>query len=444
MNKTFYKHIIAVTLPIAFQNIVSYSVNMMDTLMLGHLGETSLSAASLANQIFFLFSLVISGIASGCIVLCSQFYGKGDMLSLRKVAAMNLKIALGLSLFFALALFAAPGRMMRIFTPEADVIRLGIPYLRVIAVSYLCFGLTNTLLVLLRSVQNVKLSLYIYLISLAANVFFNYLFIFGKFGAPALGITGAAIGTVIARGLELINVLLYLAFFEKKICFRPYMFHLHDRALLKDIVKYGLPVAAGELFWGLGLAVHSVILGHMGQAAVAANSICNVLHQFVLSFVQGLGGSSAVIMGGIIGSGDLKKARNASKALVKMFTVCGILTAAFMLLVSGPFLSFYQLEPQTLGMAKKFMFVYAVITMFRAIASPTISGIFWGSGDTHFAAIVDILFLWIMIPIGLYAAFVFHLAPPLVLLILRLETPIKAGICMLRLRTRRWIKVLVH
>ena len=170
------------------------------------------------------------------------------------------------------------------------------------------------------------------------------------------------------------------------------MLKLYDRILFKDMIKYGLPVIVGELFWGIGLSAHSAILGHMGEAVVAANSICNVLHQFALS----------------------------SKALVKFFAVCGVITAAFLLSVSGPFFSFYSLQPATLRLAKHFMLAYAFITMFRAVSAPIIGGILWGSGDTRFAATVDISFLWCLLPIGFMAAFKWHWNPALVLVILRL------------------------
>ncbi len=433
-----------IAMPITFQCMISYGVNMLDTLMLGSFGEGVLSASSLGNQIFFLFSLIISGTANGAVVLCSQYYGKKDMTSLKKIAAMNLKTAFAISLFFMLILLFFPEKIMRIFTKEQNVIEAGIIYLKYIAVSYLFFGMTNTFLILLRSVQDVKLSFIVYVISFAVNGFFNYIFIYGNFGAPRMGIGGAAVGTVIARGSEFIILTAYLVFYEKRIKFNFAMVKMYDKILMNDVIKYGVPVAAGEFFWGMGLTVHSVILGHLGQSAVAANSICNVLHQFILSYVQGLGNSSAVIMGEIVGNGDIKGAEKAAKMLIKLFWVCGLAGGIFLLILKKPFLNFYNLEPETLKMAEWFMIVYAVISMFRAVASPAISGIFWGSGDTVFAALVDILFLWILIPIGFWAAFILKIYPPLVLLILRLETPIKVGICIFHLRNNKWIKVLTR
>lgn len=444
MNKDFYKNLLAITMPIAFQNIISYSVNMMDTLMLGSLGETVLSASSLAGQVFFLFLILVGGLGCGAGVLCSQYFGKRDLKSLRKVAAMVLKMSFGLSIIFFILLLVIPESIMKIFTPEPAVISEGAKYLKVIAISYIFYGITTTFLIVLRSLQDVKISLLMYTVSFFTNVFFNYVFIFGHFGFPKMGIAGAALGTVMARGAELALVIIYLTRYERVLKFKLWMLKFYDKILFKDMIKYGLPVMIGELFWGLGLSVHSAILGHMGEAVVAANSICNVLHQFALSFVMGVGSASSVIMGKYVGAGEYENAKKAARALVKFFAVCGVITAAFMMIVSEPFFSFYELQPSTLTLARYFMVAYAFITMFRAVAAPIIGGILWGSGDTKFAATVDITFLWGLIPLGFLAAFKWNWNPAWVLILLRLEAPLKMVACLIRLRGTKWIKSAVR
>ena len=440
MEKGFYKNLMAITIPITIQNIISYSVNMMDTLMLGSFGETVLSASSLASQVFYIFSLLISGIGSGSGVLCSQYYGKRDMKSLRKITAMALKIAIGMGILFVLILLIFPRQIMLLFTSEAGVVEEGIKYLRVVSFSYIFYSITTIFLIILRSVKDVKLSIWIYVFSFCTNIIFNYIFIFGHFGIPRLGIVGAAIGTIIARGLEVVLVVLYLKYRESVLRFKVVMLRYFDATLLKDMIRYGLPVTLGETFWGLGLAVHSSILGHMGEKVVAANSICNVLHQFSLSFVQGLGSSSAVIMGGMIGAGLIEKAKEASKAFVKVYTLCGFLNTLFMLAISKPIFAIYTLQPETLVLAKQFLYTYAFITFFRSIVSPIIGGILWGGGDTRFSAFVDITFLWGLIPIGYLAAFKWNMNPAAVIVVLRLETFLKLVACLLRIRGDKWIK----
>lgn len=439
MGKDFYKKLLSITIPITVQNMICYSVNMMDTLMIGSLGEEVLSAANLAGQIFFMYALLMGGVASGAGVLCSQYYGKNDINRLRIIISMLLKIAVTIGIVFTVGLLVFPEQIMWCFTPERTVIAQGTAYLRTIAVSYLFYSITTSILIALRSVQDVTLSIRIYVVSLIVNVFFNYVFIFGHFGAPRLGIVGAALGTVIARGSEVLFVLYYIYAREKVLKLRISMLKLYDKELFRDLMKYGLPVTMGEFLWGFGVTIHSVILGHMGAAAVAANGICNVLHQFVLSFVQGMGSASSVIMGNYVGAGKYDYAKKICKILIRMYTVCGIVTAAFMLAVMEPFFSFYHLQAGTLALARRFMVVYAVITLFRSVVSPIISGIFWGSGDTVFSTKIDMIFLWALIPVGVFAAFVLRLDPALVLLIMRLESPFKMIAALIRLRGDKWI-----
>lgn len=440
MDRSFYKNLMVIALPIAFQNMISYSVNMADTLMLGNLGEAVLSASSLAGQVFFMFSLFIGGIGSGAGVLCSQYYGKNDMDSLRKVAAILLKLAVGASLLFVLGLLFLPREIMALFTPEEEVIALGAAYFRVIAVSYLFYGITTTFLMVLRSIQDVTLSIRIYVVSLLVNIFFNYLFIFGKMGMPRLGIVGAAVGTVAARGVEVAMVFWYLRYREGVLRFRLPMILWFDRKLFRDMIRYGLPVTMGELFWGLGVSVHSAILGHMGAVVVAANSICNVLHQLMMALVQGIGSASSVIIGNFVGAKEYDQAKKAANVLVKIFAVCGVFSGGLLLLLMEPFFGFYSLTQETLLLARQFMVVYAVITAFRSVAGPTLCGIFWGSGDTRFSAIVDISILWLLVPVGAAAAFLLHLNPAVVLMILRTEAPVKGMIALVHLRRGNWIR----
>lgn len=440
MEKGFYKKLMAIAIPITIQNIISYSVNMMDTLMLGSFGETVLSASSLSSQVFYLFSLLISGIGSGSGVLCSQYFGKRDLKSLRKITAMALKISVIVSLIFVFLLVVYPKEIMMLFTSESNVILEGIRYLRVVSISYIFYSITTIFLIILRSLKDVKLSIWIYILSFFTNIFFNYMFIFGHFGSPRLGIVGAALGTVIARALELLLALFYLKYREEVMSFKFHMLKYFDSNLLKDMIKYGLPVILGETFWGLGLAVHSSILGHMGEMVVAASSICNVLHQFSLSFVQGIGSSTAVIIGGYIGAGLIEKAKKSTKAFLKVYILCGFFNTIFMLAISKPIFSIYTLQPETLQLAKTFLYTYAFITFFRSIVSPIIGGILWGGGDTKFSAFVDITFLWALIPFGYLAAFRWDLNPALVLIILRLETFLKLVACLIRIHGDRWIK----
>ncbi len=332
-NKNFYKTITTITIPIALQNIISYGVNLMDTVMLGRLGEVALSATSLANQVFFMFTLLIFGIGGGAVVLCSQYWGNRNIKSIQKVTTIVLKISF------------------------------------IVSISYLFYGLTSTLLVILRSVETVTICLKIYILSFIVNVAFNYIFIFGKFKAPAMGISGAAIGTLIARIVEFIIIVLFMLKYENKIFYKPIMLRYNDKDLFKDMFKYGLPVICNELLWGIGISIHAIILGHLSSNVVAANSICNVIFQMVTSFILGVANASSVIMGKTVGSGNKNEAINIKNNLLLVYLVLGIISASILLLIKNPVISMYNIEASTRTIANNLMYIYAFHILFMAFTS---------------------------------------------------------------------------
>ncbi len=440
IDKKFYTSVCAIALPIALQNLISFSVNLMDTVMLGKLGEVALSAAALANQMFFIFNVVCFGVSSGAIVLASQYWGKKDAEAIQKITGLAVKIITAFSLLFSAVVMLFPGQIMRIFSPDTAVIEAGTHYLRVVALSYTTGGISATFLMVLRSVGTVNISVLIYSISFCVNVFFNYCFIFGRMGAPELGVTGAAVGTVIARATECVILLVYLLFFEKKIHYRLRTFLQNDRDLIHDMIHYGLPVMLNEFFWAVGVSLHSVILGHISATVVAANSICSVVYQLATSFIFGVGSATAVMTGNIIGSGDIPYLLACVKRFKRIYFVLGIASAGLLLLLKNPVLAIYNIEPETLAFANQLMIAYAFSIFFTAYANPLITGIFRGAGDTRFAALVDIGCLWFAIPFGALAAFLFHLPPIVVFLILKLDYPLKTMFCLMRLRGTNWIR----
>ena len=225
---------------------------------------------------------------------------------------------------------------------------------------------------------------------------------------PVLGVTGAAVGTLIARMVDFIIILVYMLKFEKKINYKIHMLKFKDKNLLKDIIKYGMPVICNELLWGIGISIHAVILGHLSSSVVAANSICNVIYQMSTSFIL------------------------------------GITTATILLLIKNPLISLYNIGDSTKAIANNLMYIYAFHILFQAFTSPIIAGVLRGGGDTKFAAIIDVIFLWLLLPVGFVAAFKFNLNPVLVLLLLRFETPIKTFFCLFRLKGEKWINIITR
>ena len=440
MDKSFYKKMLTIAMPVALQNLISFSVSLMDTIMLGRLGEVALSAASLANQMYFIFNVVCFGVASGAIVLCSQYWGKRDTIAIQKVTSLAVKIIIAFAVLLTLLIMAMPTTIMRIFTPDPAVIEAGARYLRVVALSYLFCGISSTVLMIIRSVGTVKISVLIFSISFFVNVFFNYMFIFGKFGAPALGVTGAAIGTVLARISECVMLVIYLKFFEKKVRFSLKVMLPLDRVLLNDLLRYGLPVMLNELLWAVGISIHSVILGHISSSVVAANSICSVTYQMAMSFIFGIGSATAVMTGNIIGEGRIPYMLECIGRFKRVYLIMGTASAVLLVLLKGPILSIYNIEPSTIALANQLMYAYALAIFFAAYTNPLITGILRGGGDTRVAAYIDIGCLWLVTGLGALAAFAFHLPAIVVFLCLKLDNPIKTFLCLARLRTTAWIR----
>lgn len=444
MKRTFFKMLWTIGLPVALQNLISTSVNLMDTLMVGRLGENALSAVSIANQIFFFYSISIFGITSAAVILCSQYWGSENTRAIQKVLTLSLRLAAVAGIAFAVLLLLMPAQLMRLFTPDPAVIAMGVGYLRIVAVAYLFYGLTTTCLMVLRSVEDVKIAMCIYSLSVVVNIFFNYMFIFGKFGAPAMGVAGAAMGTLIARSLEFVIMLIYMLHFEKKIRYKLPMLRQMEPVLLKDMMQYGMPVMINELLWGTAHSLHVVILGHMSVEAVAANSICSVIFQMTMSFIIGVSSASAVIIGKTVGQGDLKQTSQYAHRLLWVYLATGVVLSCLIVLLREPIIQFYKIEPETVVMARQFMLVYAIVIFFTGFCHPMITGILRGGGDIMYAAVADAGCLWLFLPVGAAAAFVFHLSSPLVYFVLRIEIIMKLFVCLFRLRNDNWIRVVTR
>lgn len=315
-EKSFYQKMAAIAIPLALQNLINVGVSLLDTVMLGQLGEVAMSGSSLGNQIGFIYQIMNLGLTAGAGVLTSQYWGRKDSASIRKVMSMAYKISMTLAAIFTILALTIPDILMSFYTKEPEVIEAGAQYLRIIAFTYLVSGFTMTSMSILRTVGTVKITLYMYIISFFVNVFFNYCLIFGHFGFPQMGIVGAAIATLIARVVECMIIVVYVFRIDKKIGFQVQdIFQKIDREILGIYMRYGAPVLCNEMLWSIGSTMLSVIMGHMGSNFVAANSICQVVFQCTSVINQGVGQAAGVMAGNTIGEGKYKRARNQSLTL---------------------------------------------------------------------------------------------------------------------------------
>ena len=442
-NKTFYKSVFSIAIPIMLQNLINFGVSMMDTLMVGTLGDVGLSASSAANNWNFMFFLISFGVASGCGVLTAQYWGAGDRERVVKVIGLLYRIVMVVALFFALCGMLFPEAIMKLFVPEPEVISEGAKYLRIISVGFFFAAITNSTIGILRSVGTVKISVVVYSVSLLVNTFFNYLLIFGKFGFPRLGIEGAAIATVISRIAEAVIIVVFMLKYDKKLGFRLHDLLHVEKDIVRLSVKYSLPVVLNEFIWGLGNMTVCAIIGHLGKEALSANSICSVLFQLAQSAMFGLSSSAGALTGQTVGAGDYEGAQTKAKAFIVMSIILGFAGSGIMFIARYPLIAFYKasLSSMAIEYAYSMSAVASVLAVVQTVSSITMMGILRGGGDTKFVMLCDVIFMYtISIPLGFVAGFYLKLPVYVVYLLLKSDDIIKSGIAALRIKSGVWLK----
>ncbi|MBI4857913.1 MAG: MATE family efflux transporter [Acetobacterium woodii] len=440
-DTSFYKLVAAIAIPITLQSLITIGVNMTDTMMVGALGEVPLSGASLANQFIMVFQICCMGIGMGASVLTSRFWGMKNLDALKKAITIMLRICLGFALLFSLATFFAPEAIMRIYTTDPEIIREGALFFKWSIPCYLLLGLSLTSTIVLRSVGQVRLPLISSICAFIINIIFNYLLIFGNWGAPRMGIEGSAISTLIARVFEFSFICGYLFFVDKKINYRLRHLLMRCRDILKEYVEIAIPVLISDVLLALGNNAVVMVIGHMGVSFVSANAITVVLQQLSTVFIQGIANASAIITGHTLGRGDEETAQQQGFTFLYLGIAVGICGAVLIWIASKPMISFYNLTPATQQITYQLMLAIGFIVIFQSANSILTKGVLRGGGDTRFLMIADIIFLWVVsVPLGAMAGLVWHWPAFWIYTLLKIDQVIKAIWCIYRLRSRKWIK----
>ncbi|WP_415306177.1 MATE family efflux transporter [Clostridium perfringens] len=439
-DKRFYRLLFSIALPIAVQNLITFMVSMVDTLMVGDLGEIQLSAVSIANNLFFVLTILMFGLAGGSNIMISQYWGKGNVKTIHKILAIMYRVCLLITgIFIFIALFL-PKYFMGIFTTDKAVIDFGASYLRIVCIGYLFYSITNCTIMMLRSVKTVSISIIVYTASLVVNSILNWIFIFGNLGAPELGIRGAAIATVCARITEFSIVLVFMFIYERKIGLKIEHLLKLDKEILKDYVGLCTPVLCNELLWAIGASMISVIVGRMGTEVVAANSINGVAHQFVTVFIFGMSNATAVIIGNTIGEGKKEKAKEYAYSIGIFSVVMGCISGLIILLIKPFVVNFYNVSYSTKLIAMEIMTVTSGIIVFQSLASNFMMGVLRGGGDAKFVLINDLIFMWLVaIPGGFFVAFVLELPVALVFLVIKCDEILKSLTSVYRVISGKWV-----
>lgn len=440
-DKEFYKKVATIAIPIAMQSLITIGVNLMDTIMLGDMGEIQLSASSLANQFIMVFHICCMGIGMGASVLTARFWGMGDMPSLKKAITIMIRFGMVVALLFTAASVIMPDMIMRIYTEDTAMIEAGVRYIKWIVPTYIFLGLSLFCTIVLRSIGNVRIPLICSVFSFFINVFFNWVFIYGNLGAPRMEIEGAALGTLIARAFEFIFICGYFFLIEKKITYRIKDLFMKCSDILGDYIRYGIPVFVSDLLLALGNNSVAMIMGRIGALFVSANAITAVVMQISTVFIQGISNASAIMTGHTLGEGDTEKAQRQGFTFAGLGLVIGIAAGGIIALISWPVINFYNVTDETKLIAEQLMLALGVVVVFQSLNSILTKGVLRAGGDTKFLMVADVLFLWVAsIPLGYIAGLVFNLEPFWIFIALRIDQIIKAVWCVFRLRSKKWIK----
>lgn len=440
-NRAFTKMACSIALPIAVQNMISTLVNSADTFMLGYVSQEALAASSLANQVQFILVLVFYGLTTGSGVMMAQYWGKKDMKAIERILGIGLRFALFISALTWAAAFLFPAAVMRIFTNEKEIIEEGVKYLRILSFSYLVTGITQMYFAAVRSMERVMLPTISYGISLGVNILINATFIFGLFGAPKLGIVGVAIGTVVARIIELLICLIDSA--RSKVKIRISCLFMKGGVLQKDLLKLSAPTMINDLGWSLAFSMYSVILGHLGGDVVAANSVGQIARNLGKVLCMGFANGTAIILGKTIGEGLMDAAKVYAKRMVRLTSITGIIGGVLILMVRPLLLMAFEssLTPQAMTYLGIMLFINAYYVWAQGMNTCWICGCFRAGGDVKYGMYCDLISMWLYaVPLGFLVAFVFKLPVMWVYFILFLDEFAKMPFIIHHFRKFKWLQ----
>jgi len=438
---TFYRQIWKLVLPILIQNLLSAAVNSSDVVMLNYVGQSAISSVSLASQYAGILFSVYYGLGTGATMLCAQYYGKRDMRAVEVVQGIALRFSLIISLGFSLCAGLIPKTMMKLFTDDAELIALGASYLRILSISYFCWGIIEVYFSVLRSVERVAICTVLNTMAFSLNIFLNAVFIFGLFGAPKLGVVGVAIATSSSRVIELIACFIVSAT-SKEVKLRLSDIFTKNKVLFRDFVRLSLPALGNDIIWGTAFSMYSVIIGHMGTDAVAANSFVIVVRNLGTIFCFGVASAGGILLGKIIGENQLEAAREGAKKVMKL-TIISAVVGGLIVLASMPVVLKFasaSLSATAMHYLKWMLLINSYYISGTAVNTSLIAGVFRAGGDSRFGFICDTIDMWVYaVPLGFIAAFWLDLPVLVVYFLLCTDEFVKWPWVIKHYRSGKWL-----
>ena len=438
-DKKFYKLLFLIALPTAGQSLISLMVNMLDNIMVGNLGDNSLAAVSLANQVTMMLIFFLKGLTGGAAIFISQYWGIHNEKRIKQVTAIVFQLGMSITILVTTLIFIFPTHAMRIFTDNTAVMQEGSGYIRILCISYLFFAVSEILIVLMRCIETPRLGFITSLISLFINLALNYTLIFGKFGFPEMGVKGAAIATVICRIVEFCIVCIYVFKKDQKLHLRILDLFRFDFVMVKDFLRHGVPIIIADIQWGLVGMLKAIMIGHLSIVMVSANSIADTVFSLAYVFITGLSTGACVVIGKAVGSND-EKIKQYSNTIQIIFGCAAVFVCLLLLSIRNIVPTFYNVSDEVMTLASTFIGINAIISLGTGYHAACFTGINRGAGDSKFVMLVDCICGWlIVLPLTFLSGFVFSAPLAVVYLFTRCDQSFKWIIAFFRLRGDKWI-----
>lgn len=444
-DKSFIRSMLSLAIPVAFQQFITAGLNMVDVLMVGQLGEASIAALGLANQVFFLLILFLFGVTSGMAIFTAQFWGKGDQEGILRVLGICLTVAVGVGLLFTLIATQIPGAIMRFYTQDPEVIEIGSDYLRIVGYSYVFMAITTSYFAILRSMTYVKITMIVSVIAITLKTLLGYLLIFGVAGLPALGVRGAAIGTTFGWIFECVLIIFLVYVLKTPLAASPLSFFRFESIFLGKVLRTAMPAAANEVLWSLGITIYNAVYARIGTDAIASVQISATLEEIAFVFFIGLGNACAIMVGNKIGEGENEIAFEYGRRFTILTVIVALFAGGMILFLRGPVVGLYEISPLAAENARRLMLIFAASAWLRSINFILFVGALRAGGDTRYAMFMELFSIWVIgVPAALIGGFVLRLPVYGVYLLVLLEELVKVFIISRRYLSRKWIHDLVN
>lgn len=444
-DRSFYRSLIALAIPVALQNLITFAVSFADNLMVGSLGDTAVSGVYMGSQIQTFLQMFSGGIEGAILILAAQYWGKRDTASIKRIIAIGLHFSIGFGLLLTTVCVMVPRPIISLFTDDAGVIADGALYLRIVCFSYLFFCITQALIASMRSVEVARIGMGVSLISLIVNVSLNYILIFGKFGFPAMGIAGAAVATVISRIAETLTMWIYVTRIDRKLELKLKELLVSDPVLRRDFIRYGLPLIGGNVVWSVNMMANSAILGRFSASVITAASIANTMNSLAYVTMNGMSSAVGIITGKTVGAGKTERMKEYAYTVQLLFLGMGLLTGGVIMLLKNPFIGLYSgITAEAISYSSQFITVLSITMIGTCYQAAGLFGLVKSGGDIGFVFKNDTIFVFLVVLPSAIIASILGAPAWVVFACLKCDQILKCFVAVVKINRFDWMKNLTR